>query len=163
MKRLLKSVGLLAILIPAGIFTSCTADVEISTVENVTGNVTTTSGTWSLDYSPSTDITEIITEVDDSFQRIAGALEFGAGIFLVVSILALSLWRNSIFFYAVSGFVTFTLGITWATDYQGVSYALGFIAAYQLLIALKLSIETDLPSRGLSQFKKIYNTIKSWF
>lgn len=99
----------------------------------------------------------------ESFERMASALELGAGTLLVMAILYLSYWRNSVFIFALSGLVTLTIGLTWATSYPGFSYAFLFMSIYQFMKCWVLALETDKPAKGISQFKNIISILKTWF
>jgi len=152
---LIVPVAIVAILFLGG----CTGEFAMT---DASGNVT--AGTLELGSLTADDVgIEALTSLSESLERIASSFLLGIGILLVVSLLVVSLWYNVVFFYAISGFATFTLGVTWALDYEGFNYVFIFIASYQLIKAVINAIESDKASSGMSQFRGIINRIKDWF
>lgn len=105
----------------------------------------------------------VVQGYENSMSNLVSALKFGAGVFLVLGMLVIALWRQKVFLHAVAGIVAFFIGITWVSDNPGVSYAVCFIGAFELLSALLLALESDQPAQGMSRFRGMVNKVKEWF
>lgn len=103
---------------------------------------------------------ETLATTGDTFAEI-GSLAIQVVIVLVM--LTFAIWAKDIIFYYVAGAVTCYISYTLVQDYPGLGLPALFLGGYQFVRALLLTFSDGGPSRGVSQFKGVYNTIKGWF
>lgn len=103
---------------------------------------------------------ETLATTGDTFAEI-GSLAIQVVIVLVM--LTFAIWAKDIIFYYVAGAVTCYISYTLVQDYPGLGLPALFLGGYQFVRALLLTFSDGGPSRGMSQFKGVYNTIKGWF
>lgn len=146
----------------------CTFEGQIVTTDNATGNTSTleinvTASPLDEIGSSTTDLLGGLESLEQSAGDAVAVLEFAAGAAIVIAMLFLVLWRGDIMLYFIAGLITFFIAITWSSRYTGVSYCFCVLSSYEMLQGLILAISTDVPARGISQFKGIINKVRSWF
>lgn len=159
-------ITLIALLISiAAVLAGCTATepltgtLSISTADNVTSGNLTLSSLPAVDPAIMTTLESLV----EATQGLEAVLGFAAGAFIIIALLALVLWRGDEILYFITGLVTFFIGISWASTYSGISYAMCVLSVYEMLRGLIMAIMSKDPSRGLSQFRALINKVRGWF
>lgn len=89
--------------------------------------------------------------------------ELGVGSFLVIGLFAVALWQQDTVIYGISGIASFFIGISLISTYPGLAIAIIGLSSYEMFEAVIVAMSSAGPSKGISQFKAIANTIRSWF
>jgi len=133
-----------------------TAGISVSSVDNVTTGAITIDNTGAYDF---------MVAIENAMADLASALKFLAGAIFVIGILVLALWKEKMTLYFTASIVTFTMGLTWAEDYDGVTLALMILTVYLGLqgMILALDLYSQDKGGGWSRFRGIYNKVKDIF
>lgn len=82
---------------------------------------------------------------------------------LVIFLIFMAYWKNDFLLYLVAGIVTFLFAATWIDYYQDVSVIMVIFGCGLIAMAVILSLQAGGSSRGWSQFKGFYESIKGRF
>lgn len=122
---------------------------------------------WSADYAAasleSPFVSDLVTQVETFnalVNTISGQIGYIFAMMLVLGFLIFALWKNDLIMYIAAGILCVTLGVTWIDDYSGATMVIWIIGLYMLSRAVLMAVKSGGSSRGLSQFKAIYNRFK---
>jgi hypothetical protein len=110
-----------------------------------------------------TNMIALANQIGSLTTMLGWAAQLAFYFFLIIGLLAISVWQKELVLYAASGAVFFFIGISLINDYSGISLAILILSSYQLFQALILALASGGKARGLSQFRGIVDTVKGWF
>jgi hypothetical protein len=129
--------------------------------DNVTYSAT--YATASIGGEGMTGLSDALESLSTALTLIGGYIEYGIGVFFVLAIFAIAVWRRELVTYMISGLLAFFISLMWLDDYLVISLIVMFLAVYQWFEALVLAMSSGGPSKGISQFKGVIDTFRGWF
>lgn len=103
-----------------------------------------------------TTVQLLITAVDG----LANSIEFFTEVALVISLFAIVIKNERDSIYFISALFTLFIGISMASSHSAISYSMIFLSVYEFMKGIEIVFEIDLPSRGWSFVKGVYQKAK---
>jgi hypothetical protein len=129
--------------------------------DNVTYSAT--YATASIGGEGMTGISDALESLSTAFTTIGGYIEYGIGVFFILTIFAIAVWRRDLVTYMISGLLAFFIAVMWLDDYLVISLVVMFLAVYQWFESLVIAMSSGGTAKGISQFKGVIDTFKEWF
>ncbi|MDD5511749.1 MAG: hypothetical protein PHI12_13200 [Dehalococcoidales bacterium] len=99
----------------------------------------------------------MVQQIIDALSGLGTAIEFFTQVALSIALFAIALKNERESVYFISGLITLLIGLSLAANHSSISYGLLFLSVYEFMKAMEIVFEINLPSKGFSWVKGIYN------
>lgn len=109
------------------------------------------------------DISDSILDLSVTFQGFVTTFGDILLALLLIGLAFLAFTKKDMILYIVSGLITLSIGALWFDDYLLIAIAAVGLGVYQIILAVVEAVTAGGSSRGVSQFKGVFNAIKGVF